>query len=294
MISTILEDFHKQYRILRDNWESRFISCLEETGFSQTPPILREAIEYSLHAGGKRLRPVICLGVCEHIKLPEQSAMYMATALECLHTYSLVHDDLPAIDNDDFRRGKPASHKKFGEDTAILVGDALQSLSFELLAKAGSGPKVIEYFSRAVGPSGMVGGQFLDIHSSGQTEEDYLIQMHKGKTGRLFCTSVILPYLYNDPDVTIEPMEEWTLELGLLFQVIDDILDATSSSEKLGKTAGKDNHQSKLTFVSVYGVEKAREIARNMKESLQEKSSQLFPGSTLLQSIAGYFYSRTS
>ena len=294
MNSTVQENFQNQYRNLRENWESRFYTFLEETGFSQTPPVLREAMEYSLNAGGKRLRPVICLSVSEHLNLPDQSAMFLASALECLHTYSLVHDDLPAIDNDDFRRGKPSNHKKFGEDTAILVGDALQSLSFELLAKAEAGAKIFEYFSRAVGPSGMVGGQFLDIHSSNESGEGYLDRMHKNKTGRLFCASVILPYLYSDSEITIEPLEQWALDLGLLFQVVDDILDATASSEKLGKTAGKDDDQNKLTFVSVYGVEKAGEIAKNLKESLQTKASELFSGSLFLQNIAGFFYSRTS
>ncbi len=286
--------FKKSYDSHRRKFQQKYAATLQKTSFAGAPAGLKKAVLYSLNAGGKRLRPVLCLESSKLAGLGPAAAMACATAFECLHTYSLVHDDLPALDNDDLRRGKPANHKKFGEDVAILVGDGLQTVSFELIGNAGLDSGVISAFAQAAGVAGMVGGQFMDIHSPGQKSKTYLQTMHSLKTGRLIEASVMLPFLQLQPRQTSlnKKRAGWAQKLGKLFQVVDDILDETAAASTLGKSAGKDRQSGKLTYTSVYGLQKARKIAEELCSELSTQADRLFEKSSLYKHIAVYVLNR--
>lgn len=221
--------------------------------------------------------------------LPEKDAMYIAAALECLHTYSLVHDDLPAMDNDDMRRGQPSTHKKFGEAEAILVGDLLHALSFEFLSLSQSPSHSLTYFSRAVGAQGMVSGQFLDMQAS----DTNTLRLHRLKTGKLIEASLVLP-LMRKPNGPGLGQIRWARGLGLLFQITDDLLDATGDSATLGKTAGKDAEQHKKTIVALFGLTGAKQLAERLTQKLNQSAAKAFPGSTLLSGLPEYLLARKS
>jgi len=282
--------FKTRYEFLRETWETNYLDCLNKTSLAKAPGAFKDATLYSLQAGGKRLRPVIVLEMAEIAGVDFDAAMKLATAVECLHTYSLIHDDLPAMDNDDLRRGLPTSHKKFGEDVAILAGDALQSLSFELIASARGGDHLVEYFSNRVGAAGLIAGQFMDIKAQPENDGHYMEQMHKRKTGYLLAASLVLPYIFQKPEINFDDIETWGENLGILFQIVDDILDHTSSAEKLGKSIGKDLAQNKLTYVNVYGIEKSRIMAGLLAESLKNFSH--FNSSPFFQSLPVFVLNR--
>jgi geranylgeranyl pyrophosphate synthase len=285
-------DIKSRYESTKKKWDNHYSSYLDNTSLKHSPLDFREAVLYSLNAGGKRVRPVILLEMAELLGVEFSAAMKMATGVECLHTYSLVHDDLPAMDNDDFRRGIPTSHKKFGEDVAILVGDALQSLSFELLAQAKGGDTVCEYFAKVTGPSGLISGQYLDMKSNNQTSAEYIENMHCLKTGKLLSACVVLPYIHRYPDKDYSEIEIWGKELGHLFQIVDDILDVTSTGEQLGKTPGKDASQNKLTYVQFYGLEKSKQLADELVVKLKE--DPFFKTSTFFHRLPEFIRSRNS
>jgi len=282
--------FKSRYESLKKKWDENYLECLNQSSFCDAPSGIKEAILYSLQAGGKRLRPVICLEMSEIAGVEFNSAMKLATAIECLHTYSLVHDDLPAMDDDDLRRGLPTSHIKFGEDVAILVGDALQSLAFELVSSSRGGDHLIEYFAKMSGSSGLVAGQYLDIKGSMNNSAEYMEEMHKKKTGYLLAASLVLPFIFQKPDISRHEIEKWGMQLGILFQITDDILDHTSSREKLGKSIGKDMAQNKLTYVQLYGIEKSRIMAGLLAESL--KNASFFNVSPFFQALPAYVLHR--
>ncbi len=303
------DDFLREYESLRTRWLENYQNDLQRTSFAGAPPLLQEAILYSLDAGGKRLRPVLVLKAAETAGLPDEAARLVSTAFETLHTYSLVHDDLPAMDDDDLRRGKPSSHKKFGEDVAILVGDALQTLSFELLALAGAPSLAISMFAGLVGPSGMIGGQYLDIkagerifgtgpagNAAAEKEKDsflsYLEKMHREKTGRLIQGALTIPFVCANPEQDTSAIAEWSLNLGKLFQIMDDILDETADSQSLGKTAGKDRADGKLTYVNLLGLEEAQKLALALHDRLAGEAQKLFSGSNFYPSLVSYIYRR--
>jgi len=272
-------------------WKSRFerdfFPLLRASSLKSAPARLREATEYALSGSNKRLRPVLVLEASRLAGLPEPRALLVAAAFECLHSYSLVHDDLPAMDDDDMRRGQPSCHKKYGEATAILVGDLLQSLSFELLARAKLTAVAVEYFARAVGAQGMVSGQFIDIKAESETTH----KLHRLKTGRLIEAAITLPYLAQQKKLSLR-IVRWGRALGLLFQITDDLLDATADSATLGKTAGKDAAQHKKTFVAELGLEKAKLRSQQIARQLEESAKEIFPVSELFRALPAYLLNR--
>lgn len=271
----------------KSRFERDFLSLLRSTSLKSAPAGLREATEYALSGSNKRLRPVLVLEASRLAGLPEPRALLVAAAFECLHSYSLVHDDLPAMDDDDLRRGQPSCHKKYGEATAILVGDLLQSLSFELLARAQMPAIALQYFARAVGAQGMVSGQFIDM----QADTENTRKLHRLKTGKLIESAITLPYLARGEKLSLRVVR-WGRGLGLLFQITDDLLDATADSTTLGKTAGKDAEQHKKTFVAQLGLEETKAQAQQITARLEDSAKEIFPASELFRALPAYLLNR--
>jgi geranylgeranyl diphosphate synthase type II len=241
-------------------------------GEAAQPASIHQAMRYSVQAGGKRVRPILCLEAARIFTADITSILPIACALEFIHTYSLIHDDLPALDNDDLRRGKPTCHKQFGEATAILAGDALLTLAFETLSKAPIDPArsvaVIAHISASAGTvNGMVGGQVADLEAEGRPiQPSELEYIHRSKTAALIRASVTAGAIgggANDEDVA--RLKRFGETIGWAFQVVDDILDVEESSAALGKTAGKDAAQQKATYPSLYGLEKSRQFAKELE-----------------------------
>jgi geranylgeranyl diphosphate synthase type II len=235
------------------------------------PATLHRAMRYSLFAGGKRLRPALCLAAAEACGGTWDDALPLACAVECIHTYSLIHDDLPAMDNDDFRRGKPTNHKVFGEGIAILAGDALLTIAFEIAARARGWPRyphqrLILELAEAAGSRQLVGGQVADLEAEGRrVSVAELRYIHERKTSALLRCAVRLGGMSaNCPPALLEALSGFGYYVGLAFQVIDDILDVTQSSEQLGKTAGKDTAARKATYPAVLGLEPSRRVAARL------------------------------
>jgi geranylgeranyl diphosphate synthase type II len=261
--------FNDTWEALRREVEENLRQCLPA---ENTPPaVIHRAMAYSVFAGGKRLRAVLYLAVADALGWDHPQRCLPACAIELIHTYSLIHDDLPAMDDDDFRRGKPTSHKVFGEAMAILAGDALLTQAFQLLSLypagveyAGRRLAVIAEVARSAGtPSGMVAGQVLDITATGGAVDETLLRdIHRLKTGAMIRVSVRAPALLAGADEsTLAHLTTYSEALGLAFQITDDILDETASPEALGKTPGKDREQGKLTFPSMYGLERSQALA---------------------------------
>jgi geranylgeranyl diphosphate synthase type II len=241
---------------------------------SAPPPSIHTAMRYSVFAGGKRIRPILCLETTRIFPENIAAAVQVGCALEFIHTYSLIHDDLPALDNDDLRRGKPTCHKKFDEATAVLAGDALLTLAFETLSSAplepARGVLLIREVAAAAGTvNGMVGGQVADLEAEGKpTNRAALEYIHRSKTAALIRASVAAGALCgraNREDVA--RMKRFGENIGWAFQIVDDILDVEESSAALGKTAGKDQAQEKATYPALFGLEKSREIAAEKLEA---------------------------
>lgn len=236
------------------------------------PAGLGEAMRYAVLDGGKRLRPLLVLAACEAVGGNAQAALRAACAVELIHAYSLVHDDMPCMDNDVMRRGKPTVHVRFGEARALLAGDALQALAFELLTPEEGVPSAMQArlcreLARAAGADGMAGGQAIDLASVGlQLSEDQLRQMHRLKTGALLQASVVMGAVCGQtPEGTLRALSDYGAAMGLAFQVVDDVLDVTQDSATLGKTAGKDAASDKPTYVSLMGLEAARAHAEALR-----------------------------
>ncbi|MCO5578948.1 hypothetical protein L7F22_032799 [Adiantum nelumboides] len=247
------------------------------------PMRIHESMRYSLLAGGKRVRPMLCIATCELVGGFEETAMPSACAMEMIHTMSLIHDDLPCMDNDDLRRGRPTNHKEFGEDVAVLAGDALLSLAFEHIVRESKGVsaeqivRVINELGRTIGSRGMVGGQLVDLESGGNNtvDLDVLRYIHLHKTGILLeCAVVSGAIVGGASDEDIETLRSYAQCIGLLFQVVDDILDVTKSSVELGKTAGKDLISDKATFPKLMGLDKARLYADDLNRKAREELSK--------------------
>lgn len=236
---------------------------------NEKPEVLHKAMRYSVFAGGKRVRPFLALMINDVFGGDIDNVLYYASSLELIHTYSLIHDDLPALDNDDLRRGNPTNHKVFGEDIAIMAGDALLTLAFEFMSTPEHpwGIKIINEVAKAVGArNGMVGGQVADLE--GENKKPTLEELefiHKGKTMRLIEASCMVGALYNQVDKsTLDNIRKYGQNLGLAFQVVDDILDITQDSATLGKTAGKDLEAEKITYPALLGLDKAKEKAAEL------------------------------
>jgi geranylgeranyl diphosphate synthase type II len=235
------------------------------------PATIHKAMRYSLFAGGKRMRPAVLLAAAAACGGSEKDAMPLACAVECIHTYSLIHDDLPAMDNDDFRRGKPTNHKVFGEGIAVLAGDALLTQAFEIAAQAKGWPRyphrdLILEIAKASGSLQLVAGQVADLEGEGEKlSVAELRYIHERKTSALLCCSVRLGGMSaNCAPAQLAALTDFGYHVGLAFQVIDDILDVTQTSEQLGKTAGKDAAEQKATYPSIVGLEKSRKIAAQL------------------------------
>lgn len=235
---------------------------------------LISAMNYSLEAGGKRIRPVLVCAFCDALGGNYKNTAAPACAIEMIHTFSLIHDDLPAMDNDDFRRGRPSCHKAFGEAMAILAGDALSVLPFEMIADdinltADQKIKIISVLAKAVGKSGMIGGQVIDMENEQRhdVDEKNLRNMYKKKTGELIAVSCVMGGICaGASERQLEIAAEYAYKVGLAFQIIDDILDVTSSEDVLGKPIGSDEQENKTTFVTLFGIEQARKIAEKITD----------------------------
>jgi geranylgeranyl diphosphate synthase type II len=235
---------------------------------STPPESIHKAMRYSLFAGGKRLRPILCLAAAEAVSDSPVGIEAAACTLELIHTYSLIHDDLPALDNDDLRRGVPTCHKVFGDAIAILAGDALLTLAFQVLAQMACEPerkaRLIEELAVASGTvGGMIGGQVNDIEGEGKHPDAALLDaIHRAKTGALLKASIRMGAIYAGADSDqLTALSCYGEHVGLAFQIVDDVLDVEQSSEALGKTAGKDAQQKKITFPAVYGLDRSRHMA---------------------------------
>ena len=251
-------------------------SALEALVPEDTPAGLGDAMRYAVLDGGKRLRPLLALAACEAVGGDTVAAMRAAVAVELIHAYSLVHDDMPCMDDDALRRGKPTVHVKYGEAQAMLAGDAMQALAFEILTpEEGMAPalqaRLVSLLARAAGHEGMAGGQAIDLASVGRSlDEDALRDMHRRKTGALLQASVLMGAACGQPGPTDwQALSDYGAAIGLAFQVVDDILDVTQASETLGKTAGKDQDNNKPTYVSVLGLGAARRHAEALREQAQ-------------------------
>jgi geranylgeranyl diphosphate synthase type II len=235
------------------------------------PATIHKAMRYSLFAGGKRMRPALCLAAAEACGGSDAAALPLACAVECIHTYSLIHDDLPAMDNDDFRRGKPTNHKVFGDGIAVLAGDALLTQAFEIAAQAKGWPRyphrtIILELAKASGSLQLVAGQVADLEGEGKKiSANELRYIHERKTSALLCCSVRLGGMSaNCSSAQLKALTDFGYHVGLAFQVIDDILDVTQTSAQLGKTAGKDTAAQKATYPAIVGLEKSRTISEQL------------------------------
>ncbi len=246
-------------------------TALENWVPAGAPAGLGEAMRYGVLDGGKRLRPLLVLAACEAVGGLPEAALRAAVAVELIHAYSLVHDDMPCMDNDVMRRGKPTVHVRFGEAQAMLAGDAMQALAFEVLTPDQGVPpalqaRLVSLLARSAGHAGMAGGQAIDLASIGQPlDEGALRNMHQRKTGALLQASVLMGAACGDTDTTQwQGLADYGAALGLAFQVVDDILDVTQASETLGKTAGKDREHNKPTYVTALGLGAARRHADDL------------------------------
>jgi geranylgeranyl diphosphate synthase, type II len=263
------------------------------------PATLREAMGYSLLAGGKRLRPMLALAACEAVGGRVEDALDAACAVELIHTYSLIHDDLPAMDDDDFRRGRPTSHKKFGEAIAILAGDALAAEAFRVAATQRAGREaavadVLFELARASGAAGMVGGQVIDIEATGKKITiEHLVELHHAKTGELLLVSVRAGARMGG--ATADQLERLTVygrALGLAFQIVDDVLDITADLATLGKDPGSDREAGKTTFVDLLGVDGARARAKKVMDDGIAALAPLGDNAEALRALAQYTVQR--
>ena len=238
---------------------------------TRKPATIHKAMRYSVFAGGKRLRPILCLAAAEACDGKIEAAVPLACAVECIHTYSLIHDDLPAMDNDDFRRGRPTNHKVFGDGMAVLAGDGLLTMAFEILGHAETWPRydmrvLVREVAHAAGSLKLIAGQVADLEGEGRRiSEAQLRFIHECKTGALLTTSIRLGGMSaNTPARELKALTRFGHALGLAFQVIDDILDVTQTSEKLGKSAGKDVAAKKATYPAILGLAGAKAEARRL------------------------------
>src|SRR5256884_1352141 len=264
------------------------------------PPTIHKAMRYSMFAGGKRLRPILCLAAAEGCKGKMEAALPLACALECIHTYSLVHDDLPSMDNDDFRRGRATCHKVFGDGIAVLAGDALLTIAFEIVSRSKPAPRydmsiLLREIAVAAGSQKLIAGQVADLEAEGRkVKRDQLRFIHENKTAAILKSSIRLGAMSANADAKkLRAVTQFGHGLGLAFQVIDDILDVTQSSEILGKSAGKDIAAKKATYPAVIGLEKSRAEARRLTRQAHDALSVFRDGEAEpLHCLANYLLER--
>ena len=259
---------------------------------------LEEAMRYSLLAGGKRVRPVLCLASARASGDDPRGVLPAAAAIELIHTYSLIHDDLPPMDDDDLRRGRETSHVRYGEDVAILAGDGLfaEAINHFLTYQAGDATHVsaaLRCLASATGVAGMVGGQYIDIADDGELDADGLRKLHELKTGKLIAASVLVPQLLAGADeAATMPYRQFADELGVLFQIVDDILDVTGSDAELGKPHGSDERHGKVTYVSLFGLDRARALAAESHDKARGALASIASDTAELELITDFIHTR--
>lgn len=266
------------------------------------PATIHKAMRYSVFAGGKRVRPILVLASGESLDGDRSVLLHLGAGIEMMHTYSLIHDDLPALDNDDLRRGRPTCHKVFGDAMAILAGDALMTLCYQVLAalpgvSESTRVRIISEIAGATGTvKGMIGGQVVDLESEGKpVDADLLEYIHHSKTGALLTACVRCGALAaGAASAELEALTGFGSKIGLVFQIVDDILDVTSTSEELGKTAGKDAKVEKATYPSLYGLEASREKALDLTESALEDIAEFGDKAEYLRCLARFVVQRTA
>ena len=269
-------------------------------GHTDIEPRLKSAMEYALKAPGKRLRAALVLWACQVVcDSVNESAKLAAAAIEMVHTYSLIHDDLPAMDDDDMRRGQPSCHKAFDEATAILAGDALLTIAFEILADGvdnkKTAAKLVSALSKAAGPAGMIAGQMADMQGQDKPGTvEFLQYIHTNKTARMFAASASMGAIAaNATAEQIECMYQYGMNIGLGFQIADDILDITSSTEQMGKTVGKDIAQGKVTYPAVVGIDESRRLAKQYADKAIEALDIFGLDADILRQLAEELLQRT-
>jgi geranylgeranyl pyrophosphate synthase len=252
-------------------------------------------MRYSVFAGGKRLRPALCIAACEACGGTVEQALPAACALELLHTYTLIHDDLPAMDDDTLRRGRPTCHIQFDEATAILAGDALLTFAFEVLATQRQGGALALELARAAGSRGVIGGQMEDIDAEGETPDTMLVEyIHRNKTAALIRAACVMGGICAGANVqTLEKLAQYGENTGLAFQIIDDLLDESATVEELGKDIGSDKAKGKMTWLAVHGIEKTAADAKRLEEKAVA-SLQGLKNSTRLEQLAAFIIHRKS
>lgn len=270
----------------------------EETGYEKT---IIQAMNYSLNAGGKRLRPMLTLEACKIVGGDEKECIPFAVAIEMIHTYSLIHDDLPALDNDDLRRGKPTNHIIFGEDMAILAGDGLLNLAYEIMIENGlksEDPKkylkAMNEIAKASGTRGMIGGQVVDVESENMTiSKEKLDYIHQNKTGAIIIGCMKAGAIIgNASDKDLESIEAYAKNIGLAFQIVDDILDIVGDQTKLGKKVGSDEQNHKSTYPSLVGLEESKKIAQELIREAKNNIKNVGIESEFLVGLAEYIIDR--
>ncbi|MGI6638403.1 MAG: polyprenyl synthetase family protein [Desulfobulbus sp.] len=293
----------KTYLLERQNLVEQELAVLM---LSASGPFVQhiEAMRYSLFSGGKRLRPILCLAAAEAVATDSKTrckALPVACALECIHTYSLIHDDLPAMDNDALRRGKPTNHTVYGEAAAILAGDGLLTYAFDLLSGSSTANlpdrarmRIIQVIARAAGPQGMVGGQSLDmIYEGKQAGYEVLRTIHQSKTGALITAAIEAGAIAAGAnDEQVSSLCSYGQQVGLAFQIVDDLLDLESSTEELGKAVGKDVEVHKLTYPVLFGVEGSRKMAREAVDAAQQVLNGFDTKADPLRALARYIVER--
>lgn len=268
----------------------------ENTALNTT---LAKSMNYSLMAGGKRLRPILVMAAADAVGADGEKFLHLATSIEMIHTYSLIHDDLPAMDNDDYRRGKLTNHKVFGDGIAVLAGDALLTMAFEVIADSPNVDtekklKVIKEMSHAAGAEGMVGGQVIDLESEGKKiNMDTLRKMHSAKTGALFCAAIRSgAILGGATDKQLADLTQYARQFGLAFQITDDILDVTGDEASIGKPVGSDEKNHKSTYVTLGSLESARELAQTAVDEAKKALADFGKEADFLRELVDYLISR--
>jgi geranylgeranyl diphosphate synthase, type II len=295
--STTVSQFLEEQRGLIDR-ELDLLLPPEDT----YPHSIHQAMRYSVFAGGKRLRPILCAEAGRLLGAKKDPLLRVAAALELVHTYSLIHDDLPALDNDDLRRGKPTCHRAFGEATAILTGDALLTLAYEVLAEPGLSSaecqlRIVFELARATGTrDGMVAGQVMDLETTNQAVDATTLEyIHSSKTGAFLCSAVRCGAIFaGGQESDLERLTVYGRKIGLAFQIVDDLLDVVGSSAALGKTAGKDDDQRKATYPALYGIEESRRKAARLIQEACESLGFYGKAANRLQELAHFLIERTA
>jgi geranylgeranyl diphosphate synthase type II len=297
-ISTPLEtprltDYLQESRHRVDEALGHYLPEAAESATASCPARLTAAMRYSLLGGGKRLRPILCLMAAEACGADAEQAMPAACALEMVHTYSLIHDDLPAMDDDDLRRGRPTCHKAFDEATAILAGDGLLTLAFEVVARdvrpASAAASCVRVLAEGAGPIGMVGGQMADLEAEGRTDAtlDALEAIHRRKTGALLRASLRMGALVAEaPEASLRALDVYGKAVGLAFQIVDDLLDVQGDEAKLGKRVGKDSGLGKWTYPGLLGIDGSRHRARQLADEAVAALALFGPRGDRLRTLA--------